>query len=1564
MPKLLFFHSSSLTCSLHDLKGPLSPSRYDLTPCFEYSVLFGAVSLIAILGFTIRIYYLTHHAKAHNFGRTAWIYWPTQLCMGLGALMACTLSTAHFSSENSSPIFSWSCLSMGAAWALAMILNHFEHIYEIRSSSAIFSFYTAALAASLTIINTALDLEPIFGSILKLLTVFTSILAAGFVLEAWPRGRTQVQQRSGASLYGRANLFSRLTFFFFQPIIAIGLRRPLTQQDIMGQLPESMSAERGFRSLSRAWSNRLKKHRKFADQPSLLWTILIKDWELLIPVLMSRIAIVLFSYTLPILLRELLGYLEDYESKPVSYGLTLAVGMFVASLFASLLNTYNRYQMLTIGVTYRAALISMIYRKALRLSPGSRTESTSGEIANHMSVDADVFWDCLVPLSTWITIPIEIFIAMRLLYGLLGWTMLAGVLVMVLMLPLQAWQARIYESMQHKKLKAMDQRIRLTTEILGSMKIVKLYGWSSAFLKRILSIRQMELEALRKLGIVQAFMSIVFISSSLIISLITFAVYTLWGGPGMTPGKLTPQTVFVSMTLFAMLRNPISSLSDATTTTISLVVATKRIQQFLMREEVNEQDVLRFDGLPGDNRDPVISLVDATFSWTGPTPVKEMLRTAPDERTALLEESDHQSQDPTVPTLSSINLTVGRGSLTAVVGRVGQGKSSLLSAIIGDMYKLDGRVQISGRVAYVPQQAWITNASLRDNVLFGTEYNETRYKQVLCACGLEPDLAMLPAGDATEIGERGINLSGGQKQRVSLARAAYADAHIYLLDDPLSAVDAHVDRHLWDELLGPSGLLNDKTRILVTHGIHHLQEVDQIVVLKDGLVAEKGTYVELMAGRRAFYTLIKDYTMLERRRSHSALPLERRSSQDSGAGESGALDDDSQEDNNDDRQQSAEEVATDQWTLQGEASETTTRQSIKDEKKDTKAALIVAETIAQGDVGADIVLAYAEAASYRNAAFIFILFLLAQGCLVSTSLWLRHWIKVTKSSNDDNPPSLALFLGVYGALTFVYVLIYVVVMWLGFAVARIQASEKIHARLLDKILRLPISFFDTTPLGRIINRFSSDIFAVDIRIPNKLMDVLLFGISVSSTLLLIVFTTPMFTFLLPFLIAGYWYVQMCFLGVSRILVRIYSVSKSPVYQYFNESLDGVSTIRAMGVSDRFAEKCVALTDRMSNNFLSNMSSRRWLDVQLRLLSTIVLLCAAVFAVFQREHLDPSLVGLSLSFALTLTEEVTTLVRNFCDLQNQLVSLERVLEYTELRTEAPDVTDIHLPPNWPAEGRISFHNYSTRYREGLDLVIKNVTLVISPAEKVGIVGRTGAGKSSLTLALFRIVEAANSYWARESDNSDAAVMDFGVQEDHDSETQHGPNEEEEDGGRIEIDGVDISTVGLQQLRQHLSIIPQDPTLFAGTVRDNLDPFQELDDAELWQALERSHLKSYISMLPGGLHFEVSQNGENFSVGQRSLICLARALLRKTKILVMDEATAAVDVETDELIQRTIRTEFKDRTILTIAHRIKTVTDSDKILVLERGRVQEFDSPGKLLENSESLFFRLAHQAGEA
>ncbi|KAG0355479.1 hypothetical protein BGZ54_001133 [Gamsiella multidivaricata] len=536
----------------------------------------------------------------------------------------------------------------------------------------------------------------------------------------------------------------------------------------------------------------------------------------------------------------------------------------------------------------------------------------------------------------------------------------------------------------------------------------------------------------------------------------------------------------------------------------------------------------------------------------------------------------------------------------------------------------------------------------------------------------------------------------------------------------------------------------------------------------------------------------------------------------------------------------------------------------------------------------------------------------------------------------------------------------VTVTYVAMVKAAIRASVRLHERLLTKMLRLPMSFFDTTPLGRIVNRFSSDIFSVDELTPWNFINIFMCGMSVLGTIVVIATTTPIFLAIVPPLVVVYLLVQGYYIRSSRSLKRIDSVNKSPIYQHFSETLSGVTTIRALAASERFIADNATKTNSSTNAYFSWIIANRWLQIRLESLGSVVVLAAALFVVLGRNTLSSANAGLALSYALSVTQDITWLVRSYCDLNNQLVAVERVDEYANKNPEAPTVTDVNLPENWPNAGRVEFRNYSTRYREGLDLVIKNISFTVEPAEKVGIVGRTGAGKSSLTLALFRIVEAANSHWAKASYNG--ADMDADPTK-KDQITDLEKVDVEEDGGSIWIDGVDISTVGLTYLRQHLAIIPQDPTLFVGTVRENLDPFDELQDADLWEALERAHLKEHIQSLAGGLSFKVSQNGDNFSVGQRSLICLARALLRKTKILILDEATAAVDVETDELIQKTIRKEFKDRTILTIAHRIKTVMDSDKILVLEKGHVAEFESPATLLQRPDSLFYSLAHQAGE-
>lgn len=552
-------------------------------------------------------------------------------------------------------------------------------------------------------------------------------------------------------------------------------------------------------------------------------------------------------------------------------------------------------------------------------------------------------------------------------------------------------------------------------------------------------------------------------------------------------------------------------------------------------------------------------------------------------------------------------------------------------------------------------------------------------------------------------------------------------------------------------------------------------------------------------------------------------------------------------------------------------------------------------------------------------------------------------------------------MGIYAGLITCYMLLIVCTTCIALTTAGIRASKRLHDSLLYNVLRLPMSFFDTTPAGRIVNRFSSDFLNIDEHIPFYILETLTCGVSVLGSIIVISVTTPIFLAVVPPILTVFIFLQLYYTASSRSFRRIESTAMSPLHQHFFETLSGVSTIRALQRNERFIEQNASRSDQASNaQFVRNIGER-WLSVRLEALGSAIVLMASLFAVLGRNSLSPSMVGMSLSYALNITQDITYLVRSMCEVQFQLISLERIDDYCNKSQEAPNLTDVQLPESWPSQGRVSFKNYSTRYRQGIDLVLKNISFEVQPGEKVGIVGRTGAGKSSLALALFRIIEAANSHWAKTSDSG--LAVDSGPSRTDIDAFDQGKVLVEEDGGSIWIDGVDISTVGLEHLRQRLAIIPQEPTLFAGTVRENLDPFQQASDAEVWEALEHAHLKEYISSLSGGLYYQVLRNGENFSVGQRSLVCLARALLRKTKVLVLDEATASVDVETDDLIQKTIRREFKDRTILTIAHRIRTVMDSDRILVLEKGRVQEYEAPSELLKRKESLFYRLAEQANE-
>ncbi|KAF9134036.1 hypothetical protein BG015_003465 [Linnemannia schmuckeri] len=1311
-----------------------------------------------------------------------------------------------------------------------------------------------------------------------------------------------------------------------------------------------------------------------------------------IPIIFFMLMESTLEYAQPLLLDRLLKFIATYSSsssgdddsqegpEPVWIGVVLSLGLTAASIGASVASTQFIQLATNLGISLQSALASMVYQKSLRLSSGARrgggasggssgrtssetvkegtetaakvdkcvtnTGTSMGEIQNLMSVDVVAVQYGIIYLPLMISTPLEIIVGLYLLYAQLGLSSLAGLGVVLFMTPVQGWLARMLSVAKGVKMEVMDERIRVLTEMLSSMQVIKLYHWGLFFYRRIEALRAKEVKALKKVGAVMALMSIMATSIPTLMGLLSFAVYALAGGENHGRGYLSPQVVFVSLSLFGRLAMPIGRASRVISMVISLRVATGRIQRFLLLEELNWAVITsspESDEGHGRDQDEVgaIAIRDGVFSWTS------------SDTNALSTTTGNNIPEPvdnkkdTISTLQDINLTIPKGSLTAVVGRVGQGKSSLLSALIGEMYKRQGTVHVLGSVAFVSQQAWIQNGSIMDNILFGLPLEQERYDAVIQASCLQQDLEMLPAGDQTEIGERGINLSGGQKQRVSLARAAYQDADIYLLDDPLSAVDAHVDQHLWQNLIGPSGLLKDKTRLLITHGIHHLGSVDQIVIIKEGRIFATGTYEQLLsAGSLTSQEL--------------SLSVEA-----DGVAEGG--DDDAV-------------IAADSGLVAGSADAIMKSDDVVDgaavnDGQDDEGRLIQKEEYTHGGAGWKEFLSYAKAASYFLSFSSIALFILSQAMQLGISVWLQRW---TERTLDNQLVNLGLFLGVYAAMVVAYASSDVLVHYIVFVTSGLRAATLLHNNLLARIIRLPMHFFDSTPVGRIVNRFSTDQDTVDVLLPQALSDFYYYTFTVLGTLVIISLTLPIFIATLPFLFGFYVLIQVYYVRTSRAMTHVHAIARSPLFQHFNETLAGVSTIRAMRQEARFVEENAQRTDRASNAYFVTTVASRWLHFRLECLGATVVMATSLLVLLETVRskgaasgtaLDGK-AGLALNYALTATYGITFLVTSVTELQNRLVSVERVQEYCEVPTEAPlkiEGVDKDLEDReWPREGGVMFRNYSTRYRQGMDLVLKKVAFEVLPGEKVGIVGRTGAGKSSLTLALFRIVEAANSQWARASYSNRAVDMDKDTSKtaiDDQLQAVH----VDEDGGSIWIDGIDISTMGLETLRQHLAIIPQDPTLFEGTLRENLDPFNRSTDAELWTALERAHLKDFItSSLPSGagLSYEINSGGTNFSIGQRSLICLARALLQKSKILVLDEATAAVDVETDELIQRTIREEFKDRTILTIAHRIKTVMDSDKILVLERGKVQEFGAPEVLLQRREgSLFYQLAKQAGE-
>ncbi|KAH9380804.1 hypothetical protein HPB48_020242 [Haemaphysalis longicornis] len=1162
------------------------------------------------------------------------------------------------------------------------------------------------------------------------------------------------------------------------------------------------------------------------------------------------------TFVNPLILDLLIGFVSSND--PMWRGLLFAFTMFFSAMLESILNGQYDYRIYVISMRMRSAMINAIYKKALALSAVARGCYTTGEIVNVMSVDTQRVMDYIQIYNLiWIT-PLQIGLAIWLLWGQLGIATLGGLGVMIILLPVNGVVAAYIRKHQVQLMKHKDRRLKLMNEILGGIKVLKLYAWENSFQERVQQIRDDEIKSLKIQAYLSAAVIFAFTCAPFLVALASFAVFI-----AIDPANiLDANKAFVSLSLFNILRVPLALLPMLITFTAMFFVSLGRINKYLRSDELDPHavSIIQTEVSAGN---PLI-IKDASFSWS----------------------KDSEA------TLTDLNISIPKGGLAAVVGSVGSGKSSMLSSLLGDMVKLKGSVTINGTVAYCPQQAWIQNASVKSNIIFGQPFDQERYEQVIEACALKPDLDILPGGDDTEVGEKGINLSGGQKQRISLARAVYSGSDIYFFDDPLSAVDSHVGKHIFDKVIGPKGLLRKKTRILVTHRLAVLPQVDMVIVLGNGKISDVGTYDELVSRGGAFSDFLVQF--LQEGEETDGVSDEDMQLLGEIVSQVGATTELARQYS---RLSANESDSTSDTERLARRRRTSSTRSAGDKSVATKGKPEKA-VVAKPVMAAGAKLTEDESAQVGSVKWwVYLAYIKAMGKWLSIVTLLSYVFSHTFN-----------IMGSY---------------WLSPVEQRLSRPCPRHRPCAAQ---LPNQHVRNVRLYR---EFSKDIDTADVTLRFNLRMLMLQFFRTIVSFILISMENPIFLAAVIPLLIIYYFVQKFYIATSRQLKRLESISRSPIYIHFSETVSGSSSIRAYGASDRFVARSNELTDINHSSYFPSLAASRWLSIRLEFLGYSIVFIAALLAVLTRETLSPGLAGLSVSYALTVTGTLNMLVRATTDTETNLVAVERCFEYMQTPQEAPWERPDFKPDNmWPTAGRVVFDNYSTRYRDDLELVLKGISCDVSPGEKVGIVGRTGAGKSSLTLSLFRLIEAA--------------------------------------GGAICIDGVDISYLGLHDLRSKLTIIPQarcsqDPVLFSGTLRSNLDPFDKLSDEELWRALEHSHLKEFVTGLEMGLQHNITEGGDNISVGQRQLVCLARALLRKSRILILDEATAAVDMETDDLIQATIRREFSDCTIITIAHRLNTVLDYDRIMVLDRGDIVEFDAPRELLKQESSVFYQLAKDA---
>ncbi|CAM6088135.1 unnamed protein product [Calypogeia fissa] len=1295
------------------------------------------------------------------------------------------------------------------------------------------------------------------------------------------------EEKVPVTAFAKAGVVSKIYFFWLNRLLEKGSQKTLGVEDVPILSPEHR-ATRIYEAFITNWP---KQYEPNAVRNTLITTF----WKQFI--LTSFLALLRLSviFVGPLLIQSFVAVTSGTESFAFEgYVLVLVLGLAKTTEVTSA-HQYN-FNCQKVGILVRSALISAVYRKGLRLSSFARQTHGVGQIVNYMSVDVQQMSDVMLQLNNLWVVPAQLTIAFCLIFYVTGVSAVAGLLVMMVTAMITFVSATRLRSLQKRIMQGRDSRMLVTVEALTNIKIIKLQAWDSKFLDNVTKARQVEYKALTNYLFTSAFITFMHWSTPLASCVAIFACSVLTGK------DVTATMAFTTIATVRIVQEPLRLLPQTFIALSQAMISLERLDNFFWSEELEVAAVDRLSF----GHEPSIVVEGGTFKW---------------------------GKELETPTLFDINLNVKQGSLVAIVGKVGSGKSSLLAALLGEMPEA-GTVKVSGSTAYVAQQAWIQSGTIQENILFGFPMNEAKYQSILDKCALRTDLDEMELGDQTEIGERGLNLSGGQKQRVQLARAIYQDSDVYLLDDIFSAVDAHTGSDLFRDCILDA--LASKTVLLVTHQIDFLPGADLILVMRDGRIVQSGHYEDLLTGGTDFEALVEaSNEALEK-----VLPHEQKDQQDS---ESHVLDLNSPKTPSLSRSPTSHDRGHDDYFIPGSSpsqlqdpvsdlpnqavvertlsSKTWSDHDVKVVHDDEGTARLTEEE--QRESGSVSGLVYWTYFTRAYGGALVLLLLIVQTVWQGLQIAGDYWVAYGAAQEEGHSEQTSRFVVIYAMLAFSCGIL-VFARTIVVCIVGLKTGQSFYLAMLRSLFRAPMSFFDTTPTGRILSRASTDQAATDVPIPLLIGGVLASGFTLMGVVIVTLNVTWQIFFLLLPLGWAYYRYQRYYFATSRELTRVDALTKAPVIHHFSETIAGFVTIRCFQQQDRFIQINVDLVDSNLRVDFHNQAAAEWVGLRMELIG-IVILCAStlLLVALPEGYINTELVGLCLTYGMNLNGSLYAIAWMYCQLENKMVSIERIGQYTKLPTEAELTIEKTRPAStWPDHGTIVMENLKLRYRPQTPLVLKGINVTIQGGHKVGVVGRTGSGKSTILLALFRLVEAAQ--------------------------------------GVVLIDDIDIKTLGLNDLRSRLSIIPQDPTLFDGTVRSNLDVLAEHSDPEIWEALEKCQLASSVKELEQKLDAPVLENGENWSLGQRQLFCLGRVLLKRTRILVLDEATASVDAQTDAVMQKIIRQEFDNSTVISIAHRIPTVMDSNKVLVLDAGKVQEYASPSTLLDNPHSLFASLVHE----